>query len=188
MSISRLLVVSAVAAMMLTVAVPVTAQDAPRVEVSAGYNFLHIDIDEDEDPEELANLPVGWYADVAGNITSTIGVVGQITGNYKTLDIGFGEEADLSIHTFMGGIRAGGGASDVRPFGQVLFGVANSRFSSDEFDIDESENDTALQLGAGVNLMSGGVGLRLGADYIRVFGEDQGTNVFRFGVGVVFGR
>ena len=186
MSISRLPAVGVVFAMVLTVAVPVMAQDAPRVEVSAGYNFLHIDVEEDE--EDLANLPVGWYADLAGNITSMIGVVGQITGNYKTVDAG-PFEADASIHTFMGGIRAGGGASNVRPFGQVLFGAVNSKFSSDDFDLDESSTDAALQLGAGVNVMSaGGVGLRLGADYIRAFTEDEGTNAFRFAVGVVFGR
>jgi hypothetical protein len=42
-------------------------------------------------------------------------------------------------------------------------------------------------VGAGVNLLSaGGIGLRLGADYIRVFTEGEGTNAVRFGVGIVF--
>jgi hypothetical protein len=32
------------------------------------------------------------------------------------------------------------------------------------------------------------VGLRAGADYLRVFAEDEGANLFRFHVGVVIGR
>jgi hypothetical protein len=186
MSISRVLLVGACCALMLTIALPAAAQDAPRIEVSGGYNYLHIDIEEDEDPEDLANFPVGWYADVAGNITPMFGVVGQVTGNYKSIDVGGGFDVDAKIHTFMAGVRAGGGAASIRPFGQVLFGAANAKFSDGGFD--ESSTDAALQLGAGVNVMSGAVGVRLGGDYLRVFSEDEGTNVFRFAVGVVFGR
>jgi hypothetical protein len=191
MSIRRWLGVGVLTAGVLLVALPVKAQEAPKVEVSVGYNFLHLDIDPDEgDPEDLANFPVGWYADLAGNLTSTLGIVGQITGNYKSLDLGFGIDADTRIHTFMGGVRAGGGASNVRPFGQVLFGVAHAKFSTDDLvgDFEESSTDPALQLGAGVNVMSGSVGVRLGADYIRVFADDEGSNVFRFAVGIAFGR
>jgi len=32
------------------------------------------------------------------------------------------------------------------------------------------------------------VGLRVGADYLRIFEEDAGANLFRFTVGIVFGR
>jgi hypothetical protein len=133
------------------VAAPANAQ-APRAEVSVGYNYLHIDTT-DEDSDELANLPMGWYADVTGYLTSMFGVVGQITGNFKAIDSGEGFDVDTKIHTFMGGVRAGGGASNVRPFGQVLFGAANAKFSF--LDFDESSTDAALQLGAGVNVMSG---------------------------------
>ena len=181
MTMNRLLGIGLLCLGIVTVAAPAQAQ----VELSAGYNFLHIDVTEDE-PDDLANFPVGWYADVSANIIPTIGVVGQITGNYKTVDDD-GFEVDTKIHTFMGGVRAGGGPSGVRPFGQVLFGLANAKFSADQFDIDESSSDPALQFGAGVNVMSGAVGVRIGGDYIRVFSEDEGTNVFRFGIGIVFG-
>jgi hypothetical protein len=182
MSIRRLLGLSALCAGMLVVAAPARAQG---VEISAGYNYLHIDTTEDE-PDDLANLPLGWYADVAGNITSMIGVVGQITGNYKSVDAGGGFDVDTRIHTFMGGVRAGGGAANVRPFGQALFGLVNAKFTAEGLG-DETTNDPALQFGAGVNVMSGAVGVRLGADYIRVFSEDEGTNVFRLALGIVFG-
>lgn len=181
--IHRWLGVSALCGGILIVAaVPAQAQ----VELSAGYNYLHIDVTEDE-PDDLANFPLGWYADVAANIVPMISVVGQITGNYKTVDDD-GFEVDTKVHTFMGGVRAGGGPAAVRPFGQVLFGVANAKFSAEQFNFDDSSSDPALQLGAGVNVMSGVIGVRLGGDYIRVFSEDEGTNVFRLGVGIVFGR
>ena len=53
----------------------------------------------------------------------------------------------------------------------------------------------AIQLGGGVNVMgSGNVGLRVGADYLRILAKDDGelssgedVNGFRFVVGVVFG-
>jgi hypothetical protein len=158
MSIRRVLGASALCAGILAVAVPARAQG---VEISAGYNYLHIDVEENE-PEDLANFPLGWYADVAGNITSMFGVVGQITGNYKSIDAGGGIDVDTKIHTFMGGVRAGGGVSNVRPFGQVLFGVANAKFDGGP-GFEESSSDPALQLGAG-------------------------ANVFRLAVGIVFGR
>jgi hypothetical protein len=189
MSIRRFLGMGMLVAAVFTLAVPAKAQDAPKVEASVGYNYLHLDIDTDDgDPEDLANFPLGWYADVAGNLTSTLGVVGQITGNYKTIDFGGGFDADAKIHTFMGGVRLGGGASNVRPFGQVLFGAAHAKTSSDDFDFEDSSTDPALQLGAGVNVKGGALGVRLGADYIRVFSDGEGSNLFRVAVGIVFGN
>jgi Outer membrane protein beta-barrel domain len=181
MSIRRWVVVSALCVAVFMVAAPAKAQG---VEASVGYNYLYIDT-EPGDPDDLQNLPAGWYADVAANLTSMFGVVGQVTGNYKSIDFGSGDEADLKIHTFMGGVRIGGSALSIRPFVQVLFGGANAKFTG---DFDDSETDAALQAGAGVNIKPGPIGLRLGADYIRVFTEDEGTNVFRVGVGIVFGN
>jgi hypothetical protein len=79
----------------------------------------------------------------------------------------------------------------------VLAGVARAGFSGTAsatsggtpifgFDADESSTDFAMQFGGGINLnVSERAGLRLAADYLRVFGEDAGVNAFRFAVGVV---
>ena len=179
MSIRRLLFAGVLGAGMLMVAAPAKAQ-----EFSVGYNYLHI---HEEDADEIRNIPAGWYADVTGHITPMVGLVGQVTGNYKSIDFGGGVDGKAKIHSFMGGLRAGSGASKVRPFGQVLFGAVNSKFSASGFS--ESDNDAAIQVGAGVNVMSGGaVGVRLGADYLRVFTDDEGVNVFRLALGLVFGK
>jgi opacity protein-like surface antigen len=165
------------------------AQDTPRAEVSAGYQFF-TGKGENED-EDWENFPAGWYADVAGNLTNTVGIVGQVSGNYKTIDESDGD-IDFRIHTFMGGVRASS-PGRVRGFGQFLIGGANVKASAGE--LSASETDLAIQLGGGVNVMSANnVGLRVGVDYLRLFAKDEGelsegedVNGFRFVVGVVFG-
>ena len=66
----------------LGITLPASAQDAPTVELSGGYNFLRVQF---EDFEDEKSFPAGWYVDVASNVTEMIGIVGQIGGNYKTL-------------------------------------------------------------------------------------------------------
>lgn len=162
--------------MVLASSLPAAAQ---AVEVSGGYNFLRL-LDEDLDDEK--NFAKGWYADLA--VGGKVAVVGQVSGNYKTFEDLF----DLNLHSYMGGVRLGSsGSRGVVPFVQVLGGAFRS--GSSGLGVDESSTDGALQVGVGVNVLPvGGIGLRLGADYIRVFTESEGTNVLRFGVGIVFKR
>jgi hypothetical protein len=184
MSIVRLLGTSALCAGMLTVAAPVMAQDAPKVEVSGGYSYLHVG-----DSDELEHVPAGWYADVAGHVTPMLGIVGQVTGNYKTVD-----DVNFKFHTFAAGARVSGNSGGVSPFGQVLVGIGRATFNTDlagllPADVSDSSSDPILSLGAGVNVRSGGaVGVRVGADYVRLFSEDDGTNLFRVNVGITFGH
>jgi len=160
---------------------PAAAQDAPVGEFSVGYNLLRF---------EENTVPAGWYADVAANVSNALAVVGQVTGNYESEE-GFGVEVDASYYTFMAGIRFSARTNpNFVPFGQVLAGGARSKFSTEAggIDLSESNTDGALQIGGGVNLFGGGsIGARVGADYIRVFTEGEGTNAFRFAAGVVFG-
>ena len=165
---------------------PAAAQDTPKVELSGGYNWLTVRPSGDE---EWTKFPKGWYVDVAGNATKMMSVVGQVTGNYKTYeDVNF----DLKIHTFMGGVRWGA-PGRVKGFGQFLAGAAAIGGSGVGFD--ETEKDFAIQLGGGVNVLGGGVvGIRAGADYLRIFAKDDGVvvsggdvNGFRLNVGVVIG-
>ena len=162
----------------LGITLPASAQDAPTVELSGGYNFLRVQF---EDFEDEKSFPAGWYVDVASNVTEMIGIVGQIGGNYKTLF----DTVDTSLHRFLGGVRVSSRTNQqVVPFVQVLAGGIRSSFEA--FGESESQTDGALQIGGGVNLMpNDSVGIRVGADYLRVFDEDEGVNVFRFAVGVV---
>lgn len=166
-------------------AAPVAAQDTPKSEISVGYNWLAAKQPSDD---EWTKFPKGWYLDFAGNVSDTLSLVGQVTGNYKT----FEDDSKATIYSFMGGIR-GSSPGRLRGYGQVLVGGITARLEDDFFGLDESETNFGLQIGGGVNALgSGNVGLRLGLDYIRVFTSDdslvgEDVNGFRFNVGVTFG-
>lgn len=190
MSLTRMFGVTGLCTMLLSIAGPAMAQGAPKAEVSGGYNYLRASQSGDDTSE---SFPKGWYADVAGNLSSMFGVVGQVTGNYKTID-----DADIKVHSFLFGVRAMSHANPmVVPFGQVLFGgariSAKAAVAGGTFNV--SETDGAVQVGAGVNLMPASkVGVRVGVDYLRVFAKSDGNvlegnsvNGLRFALGVVFG-
>ena len=70
MSLTRnlLLKVLPLCAAIVAASAPAMAQDAPKAEVSVGYNYLHSSGD---------SMPKGWYADVTGNVTPALAVVGH---------------------------------------------------------------------------------------------------------------
>jgi opacity protein-like surface antigen len=190
-------------AILVVAAAPAFAQTVPKVELSGGYQFLNFSVE-----GEGESMPVGWYFDVAGNLTPMLGIVFQMGGNYKSIDesvtvggITVAAEADLKVHEFLGGVRLNlRSDSPIVPFAQVLAGAING--SADvtasttipgmppiTIDDEASGTNFALQVGGGVNFtLSDAVGLRVGADYLRAFEEDAGANLFRFAVGVVIGR
>ena len=193
----------------LSVAIPVSAQTSPRTEISGGYQFLTFSVDEDTSLDGVDNnesLPKGWYVDVAGNVNPLIGIVFQVGGNYKTFEesiaIGggtFTATADLDVYQFLGGVRLSARNNPkLVPYGQLLVGgITGSVELSTSSTIpglpslseEESTTNFALEVGGGVNFgVAERVGIRFGVDYIRVFAEDAGSNVFRFHVGVVIGR
>jgi hypothetical protein len=152
---------------LMGVAPPALAQSSPRVELSGGYQFVNFSLNGDSE-----SMSKGWYADVTGNLTSMFGVVFQVGGNYKTFEesLTFGgitatATADLDVHQFLGGIRL--------------------HVRSNE----ESATNIGVAVGGGANFgVSGSLAVRVAADYLRVFVDDGGANVFRFQAGVVIGR
>ena len=154
------------------------SDSSPAGEVSVGYTFLT--------SPGGQRFPLGWYADGSANLNSVFAVLGQATGNYKTVD----GDVSVRVHSFMGGVHFNRHTSQVTPFAQVLFGIIRLSGSSDlagllPFSIGLTETLGAIQVGGGVNLMSSSnAGLRLGVDYVRAFGEDGG-DIFRVSAGVV---
>ena len=184
-------------------AVPASAQTVPTVEVSGGYQFLNLAVE-----GESESLPAGWYADVAANLTPMFGVVFQVGGNYKTFDesvvvggISASAEADVNVHQFLGGLRLNFRSdSPIVPFAQVLAGAVTGSVDVSAsttlpgmppiaIDLDESTTDVGLAVGGGMTVrFSDAVGLRVGADYLRVFADRSGADAFRFHVGVAIAR
>ena len=193
----------------LSVAIPVSAQTSPRTEISGGYQFLTFSVDEDESLSGVDNdesLPKGWYVDVAGNLNPMFGIVFQVGGNYKTFEesiaIGggtFTATADLDVYQFLGGVRLSVRDNPkLMPYGQLLVGGINGSIEVStsstipglpSFSEEDSTTNFALEVGGGVNFgVAEKIGIRFGVDYIRVFAEDAGSNVFRFHAGVVISR
>jgi hypothetical protein len=187
----RISVIAAIVTLVFAIPQPAQAQG----EFSAGWSVLHF---------EEETFSRGWYADALGSLTDSVSVVGQVSGQYRTLDetrvvTGFpvGVEADLGIHSFMGGIRLSAQQnSQIVPFGQALFGLVRGTASFEgsttvagrTFTVDDSESDSeaAFDLGGGVNVgLTDTFGLRFAASYFRVI-EDGASNSVRFAVGAVF--
>ena len=187
----------------LGVGVPAFAQSTPRTELSGGYQFLNFSLE-----GENESMPKGWYFDVAGNLSPLFGVVFQVGGNYKNFEESFTiggisstAAADLKVHEFLGGVRVNARSrAALVPFVQVLAGGANGSVEVSStttlpgsapiaFNDSASGTNFALEIGGGVNFgLTGALGLRVGADYLRVFAEDNSPNLFRLSIGIVFGR
>ena len=190
----------------MATALPVSAQSTPKVELSGGYQFLNVSLFSLNDENQA--MPLGWYFDVAGNLTPMLGVVFQVGGNYKTIDqsatiggVTFAASADFKVHEFLGGVRVNFRSNRaVVPFGQFLVGGFNGSINVSgsatipgqppvTFSNEDSLTDFGLQAGGGVNFgLTDAIGLRAGADYQHVFLPDDSANVFRFHIGVVIGR
>ena len=189
--------VLALGLVIMAAAVPVSAQSTPKVELSGGYQFLNMSLFSINDENEA--MPLGWYFDVAGNLTPLFGVVFQVGGNYKTVDLSatigvstLVASADFKVHEFLGGVRMNFRSSrSVVPFGQFLVGGFNGSIKASgsattpgqapvTFGNEDSTTDFGLQAGGGVNVrLTDAIGLRAGGDYQHVFAEDDGMNLFR---------
>ena len=167
-----------------------SAQEAP-VELSGGYQLVSL-----EPGHDTQTLRTGWYADLGWNLSPVFAIVGQVGGNYRSREV-LGDELRFSMHEFMGGIRASSRAnSTVVPFGHALVGPvrASLRFAGEGVSVTKF----AVQVGGGVNLsLTQRFGIRVGADYLRIFndqegrdigdltGGDRGDHALRFVVGAV---
>jgi opacity protein-like surface antigen len=187
---------------LLSVSTEVRAQNVPDAEFSAGWRLLNV-------PDAFGGnnsqtLPLGWYADVAGNLGRSLAVVGDVSGNYKNFDetttlggISVNVNAHLNVHTFLGGIRFNARRNPAfTPFVQALFGLARAggdvkgqtTVAGRTFSVSQSvsNSDFAFDASGGVNVnLSDSFAARVAAGYLRVGGNDGG-NAFRFGVGIVF--
>ena len=180
---------------------PASAQTTPTVQVSAGYQFLTLSFDGDGE-----SLGKGWYGEVAGNVTPMFSAVFEVSGNYKSVSesltingVTSTFDADFSVHQFLGGVRVSSRRNpSMVPFGQVLFGGVNGSVEGSgsasvggselfSFSEDDSSTEFAMQIAGGLDLrVTDKAGIRVGAGYTRIFGDDEGANAFRVLVGVVF--
>ena len=170
-------------------AVPASAQ-----EVSLGYQWQRISVD-----DESESLPLGFNIDVAGPISPTLDIVGQLDWSRKSeSETIFGTSVDttISLTTFGGGIRWNSRANpSMTPFVQALFGATRTSFScevggvdcDDFIGDDTSSTDPMFQIGGGVAIPMGAWSAVGQIDYRRIFAEDEGANSIRLVFGVRLG-
>jgi len=183
-------------------ALPASAQNVGRGDVSAGWRLLRaMDVGIDGGSE---GFPAGWYADVAVNLDDAFAIVGDVAGAYKSIEgtetaLGFtvSSKADINIHTVLGGLRYSMRQRPrMVPFAQVLFGLAHGSANLEQSvtvagrttsrSESESSNEFAFDIGGGVTFAAtDSIDLRVGASYLRI-GADDGSNGIRFSVGAAF--
>lgn len=150
-------------------------QAPPKVEIFAGYAYLHPgDVNAPDN-----NIPKGWGTNVTYNFTPHWGIGGDFGGHYS-------DTSDISTILFGPKLTLYNGEV-ARPFAHALFGLA--RVSPAGIPTD---NTFGMALGGGLDLkFSRYVALRLlEADWVHAqpsfFGVDQTINAARIRTGLVF--
>jgi hypothetical protein len=139
-----------------------------------GYAFLR-------DQEIETNFPVGWSMSFAKNLNRSLGIVGDVGGNYRSE-----EGVDVSIHAFLGGMRYSFRGKTVTPYVEGLAGLA--RASVGFAGVSVSNSEFAVQGGIGISThVTESVAVRTGVDFRNIFGEGGSTQEFRVLGGVSFG-
>jgi hypothetical protein len=159
----------------------------PAMEIAGGYSYLW----DDTFPDSDGAYPLGWILSGCANLNRKIGVVGEVSAQYKSQDALAELGAPFNVDLGLLGVHAGlrythRHAGFVTPYVQALAGVTRS--SVDLADFRTVEDDFSIQPGVGLVVrLSDSVGLGLGGDYRLVFGEESQRNQFRFHADLVFG-
>jgi hypothetical protein len=157
------------------------AQQPPSVDVSIGYQLLHL-------PGET--FPAGWNVDVSGAMHDVLRIVGEF-GMSRDEQTEFGVSGTLKYYHLGVGPRLASHAGSARPFVQLLGGVVHTRADLVLANVGAfHDGDWAfmLQPGGGVAIPLGDVVSVIGqADYRRVFFKEQGDNEFRVAFAVRLG-
>lgn len=162
---------------------PVMAQSTPSLEIGVGYAYLRDEGAAGIDDSE--NLPLGWYADIAANLSDSLGLVGEVSGSYKTFDSGGPDEFKIRFESLLGGPRLTHRGDGANFYAQVLAGGTRVKIS-DPFS-EDSLTKFALQPGVGLDFrVSDGIALRVGGDYRLIFFEDEKGKQWGATAGLVF--
>ena len=168
--------------------VALSAQDAPKVDIFAGYSYVRAN--PGTSGTDGFNLH-GGSASIAYNLNSWLGGVADFGGYHSGDILGTGVDGTLSTYLFAPRVSYRR-LSHFTPFGQVLFGVAHIA-GSNGLSFSTSNNSFAMALGGGVDAnVTHHFSLRpIEVDYLlsrfNEFGNGaQNQNNLRVSTGVVF--
>ena len=146
-------------------------------------------------------FPGGWFANFGYELQPWLSAVGEVGGTHKRYDFGeFTRQGPASpidtakgvthLFTYLAGARYARPMGGVVPFAQVLGGIAHGTGDVRVFGetIAETQIDPVLQIGGGLDTyFSSRFGLRVGADFRRIYAAFGGNNEARVAIGVVIG-
>jgi len=166
------------AVFLLGLAAVAAAQDVPKAELFGGYSYLRCDAEGNSD----CNLN-GWNASIAINANKYLGIVGDFTGVYGTVD----DSVNVKLHTFLFGPKIAFRGGRLTPFAQALFGSAHLRIS-DESNWSDRDNHFAMTLGGGLDINAGEyVAIRLfQMEYLLMRIDRDNRSNFKLSAGIVF--
>jgi hypothetical protein len=144
------------------------ADDAPKTQFFGGFSILS-----GKGVDRIQAL--GWQAGVTGNVNSTLGLVGDFSGNYK----------DGHYYTYLGGPRFHARGEKATFFGHVLFGGLTAGGAG------ASVSGFTMGYGGGVDMaVNDQMSVRLVQfDWLPThIGGAWDKNTVRFGFGLVFGK
>jgi opacity protein-like surface antigen len=197
-----------VAGLLSTIAIPAMAQNSeyPRAEVGGGYSYIRVRVnatDASVTPARKASTSFdlhGGRGEVVGNVTRTLGIVGEFAG-YKVTGLPSGVSAHVLTYLF-GPRLTYRDSEKVNPFVHALFGGAHVSGSTSGtisgFQFSGSENSFAMALGGGMDYrVNKNVAIRfVQAEYVmtrfKTNTNSAGNSVaasqnnFRIGAGIQF--
>jgi hypothetical protein len=167
---------------------PAESVRVPAIEVAVAYSALWDDTLSEDGGD--GSFEAGGILSLCGNLSGSLGVVGEVSGHYtsgETLDA-FG--APLAADWDLLGVHAGlrytlRHEGFAVPYVQGLAGW--TRTGVELAGIRRVDDAFSVQPGVGLNLrISRSVALGLGADYRLIFGEVENRNELRLHAGLVF--
>ena len=150
-----------------------------RVEVSGGWSYAH-------EPE--VSIPAGWYASGGGYLNNWLGIVGEVSGHYKTISE-FGIDVKTSMHLFGAGPKFAYRRNPrFTPYVQALFGGGRAKASVLSFEETLSGFSYQPSGGVEINNSSGSLGVRVAVGRAGIRSEGEWFTDTLFNVGVVIRR
>jgi opacity protein-like surface antigen len=167
----------AAAAMTVFSGAPVIAQTL-RGEAAGGYAYLR---------DSGVSLPAGWFASVGASMNDWFGIVGDVSGSYRTEGDRFGS-IEMRRYTFVAGPKFMYHANRLTPYVTLLVGGAHVSTKAVAVPAPRPFSDTrfAAQTGVGLDvdaMRNLGVRVGINEDYARV--TDAWNKQFRFMTGIV---
>jgi hypothetical protein len=176
----------------LTLALPIVAlaQESPRTEIFAGYSYLRLDDDFNDDRDFN-----GWNVSVNQTIFKKyFGIKADISGYQGNTMVGLTPRTDLNKFLFLIGPQLTLRKSErFQPFAHALVGAARITVDNDTLGVNFEDTGFAFAVGGGLDVkaLSSKLSVRLfQADYVltrfdNAVGDTVNSNNFRASAGIV---